>query len=167
MAKNKQDLAIVEDLAKELAESNTSIEEVQINEENENTSSNRETENTDGVQSASLPKINMNQTKPDKKKSSSSLKGLAIKKQYQKLAERKVLLVILAVLLGIQLFFMNAIVLLIVLWSSIDSEFFRELNAGVLSCILDFTKYYVTAVLVELLGGIIYVVHRVFSDKIN
>lgn len=46
-----------------------------------------------------------------------------------------------------------------------DWNVFRELDADVLRCIFDFTKYYVTAVLVELLGGIIYIVHRVFSDN--
>ena len=92
-------------------------------------------------------------------------KQLLIKKGNQNLAERKVLLIILAVLLGIQLFFMNAVVLLIILYSIFDWDVFRTLDATVLHSILDFTKYYVTAVLVELLGGIIYIVHRVFTNK--
>lgn len=94
-----------------------------------------------------------------------TLKELVIKRRSQNLKERKMLLVILAMLLGLQLIFMNAIILLIVLSSLFKFKCFKVVRIDVLTQLLDFSKYYVTAVLVELLGGIIYIVHRVFSDK--
>lgn len=90
---------------------------------------------------------------------------LTAKRKNQILAERKALLIILGVLFGLQLLFMNALVMLIVLWCVFDWSVFREIDADILDNILNFSKYYVTAVLVELLGGIIYIVHSVFSDK--
>ncbi len=168
MFKSEKDLEIVSALAKEIAEENDSAKaETSSNakESDEIPANHSKAAGADSSQDDVSANHSKKRKKSDKDKPTPTLKELAAKKQNQNLAERKVLLVILAVLLGIQLLFMNAIVLLIVLWSLFDWEFFRELDTDVLKCILDFTKYYVTAVLVELLGGIIYIVHRVFSDK--
>lgn len=176
MSRNEKDFKILSDLAKTLAKepgdtitNNTCDEPAASSDSNSNDSS------QDNPGSKGSRKEDGNDTKNEKnnnkmKKSGKdgppvTLRDLALKKQNQNLAERKVLLIILAVLLGLQLLFMNAVVLLIVLWSIFDWKCFRVLDADVLKCILDFTKYYVTAVLVELLGGIIYIVHRVFSER--
>lgn len=168
MSKSEKDLEIVSELAKEIAEENDSAKaqtSSNTNNSGESSTDRSKAPDSDSSQGDHSTNHNKKRKKSDKDKPTLTLKELAVKKQYQNLAERKILLVILAVLLGIQLLFMNAVVLLIVLWSLFDWEVFRELNSDVLKCILDFTKYYVTAVLVELLGGIIYIVHRVFSDK--
>lgn len=94
-----------------------------------------------------------------------TFKDIEKKKQNQHLHERKVLLIIMSILLGLQLLFMNLVVLLIVMWCAFDFKCFRGIDANVLSYIFEFSKYYITAVLVELLGGIIYIVHSVFSAK--
>lgn len=94
-----------------------------------------------------------------------TFKDIEKKKQNQHLHERKVLLIIMSILLGLQLLFMNLVVLLIVMWCAFDFKYFRGIDANVLSYIFEFSKYYITAVLVELLGGIIYIVHSVFSAK--
>lgn len=160
MSKSVKDLEIVSEIAKEIAEGKGPVNP---SDGDDNPTDNQESRDGDLPKDSSSDKNK--KKKSDKGKPTLTLKEIAAKKQNQNLAERKVLLIILAVLLGIQLLFMNAIVLLIVLWSLFDWECFRELDANVLKCILDFTKYYVTAVLVELLGGIIYIVHRVFSEK--
>lgn len=168
MSKSEKDLEIVSELAKEIAEENDSAKaqtSSNTNSSDESSSDHSKAVGSDSSQDDHSANHNKKRKKSDKDKPTLTLKELAAKKQYQNLAERKILLVILAVLLGIQLLFMNAVVLLIVLWSLFDWKVFRELSTDVLKCILDFTKYYVTAVLVELLGGIIYIVHRVFSDK--
>lgn len=159
MAKSK-DKEIVAEIAEALAE--------------QNGSSNSHTPDENPVNPQKSERDNSSPEYPDgklpKKKNSAvkdkpTYKDLALAKKSQNLAERKVLLVIMAVLLGIQLLFMNVIVLLIVLWCVFDHEHFRELDSTVLTCIFDFSKYYVTAVLVELLGGIVYIVHSVFNEK--
>ena len=168
MSKSEKDLEIVSELAKEIAEENDSAKTQTssgANNSDESLTDHSKAVDADLSQDDHSANHTKKRKKFDKDKPTPTLKELAAKKQNQNLAERKILLVILAVLLGIQLLFMNAVVLLIVLWSLFDWEFFRELDTDVLKCILDFTKYYVTAVLVELLGGIIYIVHRVFSDK--
>lgn len=168
MSKSEKDLEIVSELAKEIATENNSTKvetSCDINESDEKPTVHSKKSDTGSSQDDLSTSRNKNRKKTGKDKPTPTLKELAAKKQNQNLAERKILLFILAVLLGIQLLFMNAVVLLIVLWSLFDWEVFRELDTDVLKCILDFTKYYVTAVLVELLGGIIYIVHRVFSDK--
>ncbi len=162
MSKNKTDLEIVSELAEEIADENGSSNAPTPD---TNPADNSATEGENSSQDTPSEKPKKKKKTPDKDKPTLTLKELALKKQNQNLAERKVLLTILAALLGIQLFFMNAIVLLIVLWCIFHWECFRELDAGVLNCIFDFTKYYVTAVLVELLGGIVYIVHSVFSQK--
>ncbi len=106
----------------------------------------------------------------DKKDKSSSMKRPSLndlKRQKGKLnlEERKKLLNILKMLFSIQLIFMNVVVLLIVCWCIFEIPFLRTVNQEILTLLVDLSKYYVTAVLVELLGGIIYIVHNVFSDK--
>lgn len=164
MSKSEKDLEIVSELAKEIAEENDSTET--------SFDDNRPDENATVCVTTEEIKLQKNSKRSEKKrkkldkgKPALTLKELAAKKQNQNLAERKGLLVILTILLGLQLLFMNTVVLLIVVWISIRAEFLREVDPAVLTSILDFTKYYVTAVLVELLGGIIYIVHRVFSEK--
>lgn len=168
MSKSEKDLEIVSELAREIAAGNNSSKvktSCDINESDEKPTVDSKESDTDSSQDDLSTSRNKNRKKAGKDKPTPTLKELAAKKQNQNLVERKILLVILAVLLGIQLFFMNAVVLLIVLWNIFDWEVFRDSDTDVLKYILDFTKYYVTAVLVELLGGIIYIVHRVFSDK--
>lgn len=88
------------------------------------------------------------------------------KRGLQNLEERKKLLDILKILFIIQLVFMNCIVLFIVVWIVFKSKIFNEINSELLKEILLFIKYYISAVLVELLGALVYVIHRVFSAKI-
>ena len=166
MSKSEKDLEIVSELAKEIAEENDSTKEKMAsdgNNDGENLADYPEEVNEDSSQDVSKTKSDKKKKKPTKEKPSLSLKALTAKKENQNLAERKILLIILAVLLGVQLIFMNAVVLLIILWGVFDRDSFRELNPDVLRCVLDFTKYYVTAVLVELLSGIIYIITKVFS----
>ena len=168
MSKNENDLEIIFELAKEIAAENNSIKVQTSREKNESDEKPQNSSKelgTDSSQNDLSTNHNKKRKKDGKDKPTPTLKELAAKKKNQNLTERKILLVILAVLLGIQLLFMNAIVLLIIFWSLFDWKCFRALDTNVLKCILDFSKYYVTAVLVELLGGIIYIVHRVFSDN--
>ena len=162
MSKNKTDLEIVSELAEEIADENGSSNAPAPE---ASPADDPKTEGENSSQDKPTEKPKKKKKISDKDKPALTLKEIALKKQNQNLAERKVLLGILAVLLGIQLLFMNAIVLLVVLWCIFHWECFRELDPDVLSCIFDFTKYYVTAVLVELLGGIVYIVHNVFSQK--
>lgn len=91
---------------------------------------------------------------------------LAKKKGEQTLAERKKLLDILRHLFSIQLIAMNIIVFLAIIWCIFDFPFLKSINQDSLNSIVGLIKFYVGAVLAELLGGIIYIVHNVFSDKI-
>lgn len=93
-----------------------------------------------------------------------SLEDLKYKKGIQNLDERKKLINVLGIIFAIQLFFMNIIVGLIVSWSIFNFPCFHDINTDLLNILVDLSKYYVTAILVELLGGIIYIVHNVFKD---
>ena len=62
---------------------------------------------------------------------------------------------------------MNLLVALIVMWVIFKCKCFNNLNKDILSLIVSFIKSYITVVLAELLGGIIYVTHKVFSEKFN
>lgn len=104
-------------------------------------------------------------SKPRKKKSALTADDLKYKKGYQNLEERTKLLGILKSLFKLQLFFMNAIVLIVVLWVALDFSFLRSIDADVLKSIIELLKYYIAAILVELLGGVIFIVHQVFTDK--
>lgn len=158
MSQNSTDLEIVKELAEEIAEETKDTDGSFVK------SMVCTVQNTKGHSEAGNAKKLKRDTSTSEKEKP-TLKDLMIKKKSQNLAERKTLLWILASLLGIQLLFMNAVVLLIVFWCVFNWKFFHELSAEVLTCIFEFTKYYVTAVLVELLGGIVYIVHSVFSDK--
>lgn len=158
MPQDKTNLEIVTELAEEIAvESKTSC----APKTEPKSPAVRDTELSSDLRQSEKSKRNA----PTPNKEKPTLKDIAIKRKNQNLEERKTLLKILALLLGIQLFFMNAVVFLIVYWCVFDRKVFHELDADVLACIFDFTKFYVTAVLVELLGGIVYIVHSVFSDK--
>ena len=61
--------------------------------------------------------------------------------------------------------FMNVIVLIIVLWVALGFTWINDVSSEILSEISGMTKFYVTAVLAELLGGVIFIVHSVFRDK--
>lgn len=91
--------------------------------------------------------------------------ALKAQKGIQNLQERLKLFGVLKVLFGIQMVFMNIIVLLIVAGSFLDLPFTNDLSDDTLKILIGFVKYYITAVLVELLGAIVFVVHNVFSDK--
>lgn len=158
MPQDKTNLEIVTELAEEMAgKSETSCTP-------ETDSKSHAVQDTDLPSSPRQPEKSK-KSAPVPNKEKPTLKDIAIKRKNQNLEERKTLLKILALLLGIQLIFMNAVVSLIVYWCVFDRKVFHELDANVLACIFDFTKFYVTAVLVELLGGIVYIVHSVFSDK--
>ncbi len=79
--------------------------------------------------------------------------------------QQKVLLIGLLILFGLQLLTMNIVVILVVIWSIFDFGFFKNIEHGILVEISNLTKYYVTAVLAELLSGIIFIVYKVFSYK--
>ena len=66
-------------------------------------------------------------------------------------------------MLGLQLFFMNLIVAVIVFWVVFDCPKFTTLDTNILGIVLSFLKFYISAVIVELLGGMIYIVHKVFN----
>lgn len=159
MHSTDENLEIVSEIAKEIASENNSPKQENLNETNTNKQA--ALSDTDVTTEKSSNKT----TRKTRNKNKPTAKDLAIQKQAQNLAERKVLLIILAILFGLQLLFMNAIVLFIVLWSIFDWECFRNIDGSILKSILDFSKYYVTAVLVELLGGIMYIVHRVFTSR--
>ena len=93
-----------------------------------------------------------------------NMRELRVKKGEQNLDERKQLLNILKILFTIQMIFMNAIVLLIILWGGLKLSFLRD-DMEHLEAVIDMTKAYITAILVELLGGIIFIVHNVYSDR--
>lgn len=103
--------------------------------------------------------------KSQKNKRPVKANDLKAEKGRQNLAERKKLLNILKILFAMQLFFMNIVILLIVGWSALNIGYFKGVDIEILNAIIDLTKYYVTAVLVELLAGIIFIVHNVFKDK--
>ena len=90
---------------------------------------------------------------------------LAKKKGEQTLAERKKLLDILHHLFSIQLIAMNIIVFLAIIWCIFDFPYLKSINQDSLNNIVGLIKFYVGAVLAELLSGIIYIVKKVFSDK--
>ena len=90
---------------------------------------------------------------------------LAKKKGEQTLAERKKLLDILRHLFSIQLIAMNIIVFLAIIWCIFDFPYLKSINQDSLNNIVGLIKFYVGAVLAELLSGIIYIVKKVFSDK--
>ncbi len=96
-----------------------------------------------------------------------SFDELRKKKGIQNLEERSKLLNILKWLFGIQLVFMNLIVALIIIWVIFKCEHFNNVDKEVLGLVVSFVKSYITVVLAELLGGIIYVTHKVFSEKFN
>lgn len=127
------------------------------------------TTNNDCVESSSLLNSDKSQTKAyeDDENSSPNISADALRKKKGELnlEERKKLLNILKFLFGAQLFFMNVVVLVIVLWVVLELPFLRTVDDNILTILVDMTKYYITAVLVELLGGVIYIVHNVFSDK--
>ena len=162
---NEKDLEVVAEIAEAIAEEDEGKEMPETTMEEGTCEPTQESpKDEDSVSPSS------SNEKPKKKKGPNnpktpSARELLRKKEQQKLEERKTLLRILSTLLGIQIFFMNVVVLLIAVWCVFDFDFFREVDANILSGIFDFTKYYVTAVLVELLGGIIFIVHNVFSEK--
>ncbi len=95
------------------------------------------------------------------------LKELRRKKGHLNLAERQHLLGLLGRLFKIQLICMNIIVFIVIVWAVFDFPFFRELKGEVLSDVMSFMKFYISAVLVELLGGIIFITHKVFTQKLD
>ncbi len=99
--------------------------------------------------------------------SSLSFDELRKKKGIQNLQERSKLLSILKWLFGIQLVFMNLIVALIIIWVIFKCEHFNNVDKEILGLVVSFVKSYITVVLAELLGGIIYVTHKVFSEKFS
>ena len=103
--------------------------------------------------------------KTRRKKSPPSFDDLKIKRGIQNLEERARLIKYLFVLFIIQLSVMNFIVFITVLWVALDLPFFKNTDLDTLEIIVNMIKYYITVVLAELLGGIIFIVHQVFSDK--
>lgn len=83
----------------------------------------------------------------------------------QNLSHREKLIKIVGALFFAQMTFMNVIVLAIVLWATLDFPWLNKVSPGILSEISGMTKFYVTAVLAELLTGIIFIVQSVFRDK--
>lgn len=94
-----------------------------------------------------------------------TLREAGLRRIQQNLSHRENLIKILGILFLIQMVFMNVIVLAIVLWVALDLTWLNDVSLGALSEISGMTKFYVTAVLVELLGGIIFIVQSVFRDK--
>lgn len=126
-----KDLEIISEIAKEIAEATDSTKEKNSLSKDKSDNSPVGNSNAAGLTSSQdnhNTEHNKKSKKADKVKPALTLKELAAKKQYKNLAERKILLVILATLLGIQLLFMNTVVLLIVLWSFLIGMFFENLT---------------------------------------
>lgn len=113
------------------------------------------------------PKARKDALSKENKSSSISIRDIRKQKGIQNLEERKQLLSILKRLFGIQLVFMNAIVAVLAVWVVFKIPFFNEVEPEVLKEVMSFVRFYITAVLVELLGGIIYITHKVFSEKLS
>lgn len=174
--RNKQ---IVTDLAKSYENEETNSQESSEASEpipptdansNQNDSSDKSSAANNNNSDSSEPLDSDNshtKTYEDDENSSPNISANALRKKKGELnlEERKKLLSILKFLFGAQLFFMNVVVIVIVLWVVLELPFLRIVEDNTLTILVDMTKYYITAVLVELLGGIIYIVHNVFSDK--
>lgn len=94
-----------------------------------------------------------------------TLEEAELRRIQQNLTHREKLIKILRRLFLIQMIFMNVIVLIIVLWVALGFTWLNDVSSEILSEISGMTKFYVTAVLAELLGGVIFIVHSVFRDK--
>ncbi len=90
---------------------------------------------------------------------------LADVEKQQKIVHRDQLLHILSRLFTIQLVFMNIIVLCVVVWTVFRCKCFNTVESNVLDIVTSFMKYYISAILAELLTAIIYITHKVFSKK--
>ncbi len=93
--------------------------------------------------------------------------ALEIQRDVNNIGEREKLLDWLKIMFCIQMLFMNSIVLIVVIWVVFDIPIFNSLSGAPLKEVIEFIKYYVTAVLAELLGGVIFIVIKVFSYKHN
>ena len=62
---------------------------------------------------------------------------------------------------------MNLVILVFLSWIILDIDIFRQVEAEMVKVVSSFLKFYVSAILVELLGGIIYIVHSVYSEKFS
>lgn len=164
---DKQSKDILSELAGSISENRITNSKKRTNknvDDNKNTKltyNNDETHSSDEV--TEIEKISDRKLKKDKKVITAN--DLKVKKGLQSLNERKKLLGILKTLFVLQLIFMNIVILLIVGWVVLNIDCFKETNIENLNAIIDLTKYYITAVLVELLAGIIFIVHSVFKDK--
>lgn len=94
-----------------------------------------------------------------------SLSDVTKQRRIQNLGERTELLHALKHLFFLQLAVMNLVVGILILWVVFDFSFFNDIHSADLQVCVSFMKYYISAILVELLGGIIFVVHKVFSEK--
>ena len=103
------------------------------------------------------------QGKRKSNKSGITKDSLLAERAKQNISQRKSLLICLIFLLGLRLFFMNLIVAVIVFWVVFDCPKFTTLDTNILGIVLSFLKFYISAVIVELLGGMIYIVHKVFN----
>lgn len=102
-----------------------------------------------------------------KKTNSLSFDDIKKRQGIQNLTERTRLLNILKTLFAIQLIAMNLLVALVIIWTVFDFTFFNDVNANLLNEVVGFLKFYISAILVELLSAIVYIIHKVFSLKIK
>ena len=83
----------------------------------------------------------------------------------QTLDNREELIQVLKRLFRLQLVFMNIVVVIIAIWSVFDIPWFHEIDLHIYDSLCSFLKYYVSAVLVEMLSALIFIIHQVFSKK--
>ncbi len=106
-----------------------------------------------------------NEAKKEETISDISLSDVTKQRRIQNLGERTELLRILKHFFFFQLAVMNLVVGALVFCVVFDFKFLNDIQTADLQICVSFMKYYISAILVELLGGIIFVVHKVFSEK--
>lgn len=81
----------------------------------------------------------------------------------QKRGQKDEVLGVVKWIIGSQLIFMGVIILCVVLYTTINTNFFKSTDHASLSIIVDLLKYYVTATLAEVIGMLFFIVKHLFS----
>lgn len=82
---------------------------------------------------------------------------------------KPVVLSFIFLLIGVQLFVMNLIVLIIVISSIVDSNgfwFIHNFDAKIATPLFGFLKYYISATIVELLAMLFFMIRSIFNQSI-
>lgn len=146
------------------------IDEVEKEENNtSNVAADGDADNEKDKDSVSWPNIINLQKDMDSEKVlyNDDVAKLKHKKGVQNLQERKTLLILLGVFFAVQLISMNLFVGFLIFWTTCDISWLREMDFELLSIMTSFMKFYISAILVEILGGIIFITHKVYTEKIT